>query len=234
MAAARPRATHRTVPDKDIPSSRRDSADLASVVELVKDYARQETLGPIKGAGKFLEGPIAKCRIKYAAVWPTLQAKFAGAGVMCDQARYLDNGTTVTDNLTGLEWEKKSASCPGIHCVTDNYALSLLNNGIDDGPAYTVFLATLNSAACFDSNCDWRLPTVAETQTILLPEAYPCTTSPCIAAVFGPTDAVNYNTTTTWVDSVGTGFGVVLSSGAVPVYLKNTGYRTRAVRAGTQ
>jgi len=43
-----------TVPDKDIPSSRSDSADLASVVELVKDYARQETLGPIKGAGKFL------------------------------------------------------------------------------------------------------------------------------------------------------------------------------------
>src|SRR4051794_41972682 len=54
MAAARPRATHMPVPDKDIPSSRRDSADLASVVELVKDYARQETLGPIKGAGKFL------------------------------------------------------------------------------------------------------------------------------------------------------------------------------------
>ena len=42
------------VPDKDIPSSRRDSADLASVVELVKDYAQQETLGPIKGAGKWL------------------------------------------------------------------------------------------------------------------------------------------------------------------------------------
>jgi hypothetical protein len=54
MAAACPRATHMTVPDKDIPSSRRDSADLASVVELVKDYAQQETLGPIKGAGKWL------------------------------------------------------------------------------------------------------------------------------------------------------------------------------------
>ena len=42
------------MPDKDIPSSRRDSADLGSVVELVKDYARQETLGPIQGAGKWL------------------------------------------------------------------------------------------------------------------------------------------------------------------------------------
>src|SRR4029079_7335619 len=52
---ARPRrATHMTVPDKDIPPSRRDSADLGSVVELVKDYARQETRGPIQGAGKWL------------------------------------------------------------------------------------------------------------------------------------------------------------------------------------
>ena len=43
-----------TVPDKDIPSSRRDSVDIGAVVELVKDYAEQETLGPIRGAGKWL------------------------------------------------------------------------------------------------------------------------------------------------------------------------------------
>jgi len=43
-----------TVPDKDIPSSRRDSADIGAVVELVKEYAQQETLGPIRGAGKWL------------------------------------------------------------------------------------------------------------------------------------------------------------------------------------
>jgi hypothetical protein len=54
MAAVRPRATHMAVLDKDIPSSRRESADLASVVEIVKDYAQQETLGPIKGVGKWL------------------------------------------------------------------------------------------------------------------------------------------------------------------------------------
>jgi hypothetical protein len=43
-----------TVPDKDIPTSRRDSPDIGAVVELVKDYATQETLGPIQGAGKWL------------------------------------------------------------------------------------------------------------------------------------------------------------------------------------
>jgi hypothetical protein len=43
-----------TVPDKDMPSSRRDSVDVGSVVELVKDYAEQETLGPLRGAGKWL------------------------------------------------------------------------------------------------------------------------------------------------------------------------------------
>jgi len=42
------------VPDKDIPTSRRDSPDLGAVVDLVKDYAAQETLGPIRGAGKWL------------------------------------------------------------------------------------------------------------------------------------------------------------------------------------
>ena len=53
--AARPRrATHMTVPDKDKPSSRRDSVDIGAAVELVKDYAEQETVGPLRGAGKWL------------------------------------------------------------------------------------------------------------------------------------------------------------------------------------
>ena len=42
------------VPDEDVPKSKKDSADLTGVVDLVKNYARQETLGPIQGAGKWL------------------------------------------------------------------------------------------------------------------------------------------------------------------------------------
>jgi hypothetical protein len=42
------------VPDKDKPVSQRDSGQIGQVVDLVKQYARQETLGPIKGAGRWL------------------------------------------------------------------------------------------------------------------------------------------------------------------------------------
>lgn len=34
--------------------SRRESASVGDVVDLVKEYARQETLGPLKGAGRWL------------------------------------------------------------------------------------------------------------------------------------------------------------------------------------
>ena len=33
---------------------RRDSTNVGEVVDLVKEYARQETLGPLKGAGRWL------------------------------------------------------------------------------------------------------------------------------------------------------------------------------------
>ena len=46
------------VPDKQADDEdkkpKKSDGELSSVVQLVKDYARQETLGPIKGAGKFL------------------------------------------------------------------------------------------------------------------------------------------------------------------------------------
>lgn len=49
------RATHMAVPDKD----KSDPGDIGQVVDLVKDYVRQETLGPIKGAGRWLGRGVA-------------------------------------------------------------------------------------------------------------------------------------------------------------------------------
>ena len=49
-----PRATHMAVPDKDKPVSKDDPGSIGQVIDLVKEYARQETLGPIKGAGRWL------------------------------------------------------------------------------------------------------------------------------------------------------------------------------------
>jgi hypothetical protein len=42
------------VPDKDKSISQGDSGSIGQVIDLVKEYARQETLGPIKGAGRWL------------------------------------------------------------------------------------------------------------------------------------------------------------------------------------
>ena len=41
------------MPDKDRSTPKGDPG-IGQVIELVKDYARQETLGPIKGAGRWL------------------------------------------------------------------------------------------------------------------------------------------------------------------------------------
>src|SRR5213594_3659825 len=97
--------------------------------------------------------------------------------------RFVDNGDgTVTDNETGLQWVQKVAgsSCP--HCVNDTYTWS--SSAAPDGSAFTSFLNTLNGGATgvgncvsadgstvtggFNNHCDWRLPTIAELQTILL------------------------------------------------------------------
>ena len=36
------------------PSTRRESASVGEVVEFVKEYAIQETVGPLKGAGRWI------------------------------------------------------------------------------------------------------------------------------------------------------------------------------------
>jgi hypothetical protein len=69
-----------------------------------------------------------------------------------------------------------------------------------DGQAFTIFLAALNSGGCFAGQCDWRLPTLAELETILQAMTpSPCDTSPCIdEEVFGPTVATYYWSDTTF------------------------------------
>lgn len=41
-------------PTPTSPRTRRETASVGEVVELVRDYAKQETLGPLKGAGRWL------------------------------------------------------------------------------------------------------------------------------------------------------------------------------------
>ncbi|MFI5364319.1 MAG: hypothetical protein ACHQ4J_01725 [Candidatus Binatia bacterium] len=97
----------------------------------------------------------SKCRVKYAGTWAKLQGKGALAGSSCTAARFVDNGSTVTDNLTGLQWEKKSnldgtLNLADPHDADNVYTWckarisdgSLCDNAdAADGPAFTDFEA---------------------------------------------------------------------------------------------
>ena len=130
-------------------------------------------------------------------------------------SRFIDNGDgTVSDPSAGLMWEKKTGTPFGapdpsdVRNVNNTYAWcagsgpysSCTNKeGLADGPAFTVFLATLNNGrafyqgqnpgpptGCFANHCDWRLPSAVELQGIL--EDHNC----CIDPVFGATEPDRY------------------------------------------
>ena len=185
------------------------------------------------GSSGTFETGLSRCRVKYAAAWAKLRAKASGSGSTCDNPRYEDDGDgTVTDRLTGLQWEQKTADAT-VHDKDNGYAWSAGGGGSADGSAYTGFLATLNGGGCFAGECDWRLPTLYELETIVL-EPYPCATSPCIdESTFGPTatgfhwSATSYaaEPANAWI--VEFGAGVVFNGDKAA----NT-FPVRAVRAG--
>jgi len=185
---------------------------------------------------------LAKCRIKYARTWSRLQ----GLGTTCAAAsRYTDNGDgTVTDNLTGLVWEKKSDN-GDIHDKDSfgTWAAGASLNGT--GTAFTTFVREgLNAGAGFAGANDWRLPTFVELQTIMLPESYPCSTSPCIDAAFNTSCAagcvatacsctsVFYWSATTLGSLPSAAWGVNFTDGYVYYNYKFLNDSVRAVRGG--
>ncbi len=147
---------------------------------------------------------------------------------------YTDNGDgTITDNRTGLMWEKlDDNNAGGIHDKDNTYTWST---------AFTTKMATLNSTN-FAGHNDWRLPNRFELETLVDPGRYnpsidPAFNTGCAASCTVTTCSCTYpfntwssstnvnNTTYAWV--------VEFAGGAVVADDKpSPGIFARAVRGG--
>lgn len=178
----------------------------------------------------------ATCSTAYAAGLNALVMKFSGTGTACEVRYDLTSEGTVIDNLTGLQWEQKTDDST-VHDADNAYTWStvLARTGTEaDGSTFTDFLATLNSRPCFAGQCDWRLPSFAELQTIVDAAAPGCrSTGPCIdTAVFGPTALLYYFSSTTYVPLPFDVWAVNFGTGDRAEPLKTGALPVRAVRGG--
>lgn len=136
-----------------------------------------------KGLGKFyakpedgwdkLEDTLEKCRAGYGKDWTKLQ-NLKDSATCSGKPRFIDNGDgTITDNLTGLVWEKKSDN-GDVHDKDRWWSWSALDAEpyYGNGTVFTQFLAvaatSLNETGFAGAN-DWRLPTLAELNAIMRP-----------------------------------------------------------------
>ena len=145
-----------------------------------------------KGKGFDDYAAFAKCRHKYFGKWAKFQSY---TGSTCVGARYTDNGDqTVTDNLSGLVWEKKdnldgTTNPSDPHDADNTYTWSTGSPYKESGTAFTGLLGTVNGGGGFGGANGWRLPTLAELQTIVLDfeckgrglgPTCSCPSSPCV------------------------------------------------------
>jgi hypothetical protein len=71
---------------------------------------------------------------------------------------HTDNGDgTVTDEVTGLTWEK----------LSDDGSIHDMNNFYSWASAFALKIAVLNTPPCFADHCDWRLPNRIEVESII-------------------------------------------------------------------
>jgi hypothetical protein len=187
---------------------------------------------------------------------PNVYLVSASNGSQTCQPRYVDNGDlTVTDNQTGLMWEKKfdgsipivcslgDTSCPPDphHDVNNTYSWSAAASTDPTGTLYTDFLDNLNGLTlsvggvpCFAGHCDWRIPSIGELRSIL-PGLFPACGNPCAPPdlLFGPTRNLSYWSSSSLADNeifawyVKFGIGIVNSAS----FKADFNY-ARAVRSG--
>jgi hypothetical protein len=155
----------------------------------------------------------------------------------CNADRWVDTGTTIIDNQTGLEWEKKDSSdgivnAANAHDVDNTYtwaASGSSTNTTMTGTLYTDFLTKMNgttntmtvvTSGCYANHCDWRIPIIDELKTI----------NP-IDAAFSPNKNARYWSNTTRAGLPTGAYFLDFSTGAASPDVKTALYHARAVRS---
>ncbi|MBI5504181.1 MAG: DUF1566 domain-containing protein [Deltaproteobacteria bacterium] len=161
---------------------------------------------------------------------------------------FTDNGDgTITDNVTGLMWEKKDDSdlggAAGIHDKDNTYTWGISTSPYPmDGTIVTTFLATLNAGGGFAGHTDWRVPNQFELFSlvnlgVVAPSTYSAfntgCAAPCTVTTCSCTQSDGY-----WSSS--TAQGIPSSAWFVDFYrgdavnnFKTDSMDVRAVRAGS-
>ncbi len=165
-----------------------------------------------------------------------------------DGPRFADNRDgTVTDNKTGLVWEKKdnldgNADPSDPHDADNRYAWSRSGTA-PDGTAFTDFLFALNggtspdgvaTSGCFSGHCDWRLPTVEEVTGILDQALGSCGggVGPCLDPTSGPMQADGYWSATSFARDTTSAWLRDFSGGDAAEGSKARSFFARAVHGG--
>lgn len=136
---------------------------------------------------------------------------------------YTDNGATITDNTTGLMWEK----------LKDDGTINDWDTTYTWADAFLVKIADLNSAN-FAGHNDWRLPNINELQTLVDYGRL----DPAIDSVFNNgtgsfTQSSDYWSSTTFAIDTSGAWTVSFLFGNVSGVDKTTPFYVRAVRTAT-
>lgn len=163
------------------------------------------------------------CVTKYGAAWDKLKG-LADSPTCGGLDRFVDNGTTVTDRLTLLTWEKKSGDTDlnpnpaDVHDPDNGYGITFATD--EDGAAFSIFLAELNAFPGLGSARGWRLPTLVELLSVTG------------QTVLGGAYATVSSSTTLDQNNVGQVWAVNSALGTVEVRPKWGAIPVRAVRGG--